>query len=211
MLRQGRRVQAARRHDRLRLARRAAGRAALRSGGAAAAGQVGSTGRHTRPSSATAGSPRRPTRRSSPPACASGAAARRRSRPRALGHEGRERKQFLAGEPCSLRLRSRPMTGSHRRALTRDARRGWPARRVGRSTPVALGWRTARATCVSTSPGCRSPTAASTSGSASSTRPASACCTRSTTRYVSSSIPAGETRLVRLDGSWAAQKIPSER
>ena len=49
---------------------------------------------------------RRPIRPSGPPGCASGGRAKQRSRAaRLVGREGRERQQFLSGEPFSLRLR----------------------------------------------------------------------------------------------------------
>ena len=83
VLREDPRVQAARRHDRLRLARRAGGRAALRPGGAAPAGRRRFDGDDARGDRAlpAAARGRRAAPTSSPPGCASGEAARRGSSP----------------------------------------------------------------------------------------------------------------------------------
>ena len=146
VLRQDLRVQAARRHDRLRLARR--GR---RSSGSASArcccarARSRSTARRTRRSPRYHRcSPTSAIRPSAPPACASGGAARRGSPTCAAASapDGEERQQFLAGEPLSLRLRIEAENGDRAAAApARAARRGRPPRRRRtRSTPPSVGW-----------------------------------------------------------------------
>ena len=156
-------------------------------------------------------SPPRPTRPSAPPACASGAPARRRSRRR--GSSGARagaaavprRRAVLAPAPDRGRERDRAAA-----AAARAARRGRPARRVGRARhrPRRLGRRTRELRYDVAR--CRSRTAASTSGSGSPTRAASAALARRRAHLLV--YPAGEERgVVRLEGSWAAEQNSEER
>ncbi len=176
VLRQDLRVQAARRHDRLRLARRDAGRAPLRARRAPARRRrrARRARRTTRSSATGACSPPSPIPPSAPPACASGGPARRRSRrPSCSAPDGEERQQFLAGEPLSLRLRidARERASPPPRLQLELRDDGGPARRLrrGRHGDARLGTARASGCSASTSSGCRSPTGASTSGSASAT------------------------------------------
>ena len=133
---------------------------------------------------------------------------------RLVGSEGEERQQFLAGEPFSLRLRIEAENGIAPPQLQLELRdEARPARRVGRARhrPASAG-RTVRATCATTSTGCRSRTAASTSGSASPTRAASGVLHWLDDALVFLVYPAGEERgVVRLEGSWAAEENSVER
>ena len=170
MLRQDLRVQAARRHDRVRLARRAGGRAALRRARAARTGEVEFDG----PTQDAIARYQRLLAASAIPAeleaglreWGSGEARDRSGA--LLGEDGEERKQFLAGEPMSLELRIRPTRARPRRALRSSSRRGRASSPPSDASRTAeLGWDAAPAseTLRFDVDRCRSPTAASSSAS----------------------------------------------
>ena len=189
VLRQDPRVQGARRHDRLRLPRRAGGRAALRPRGAAAPGRGRLRRRDARGDRASTGgcSPTSGAPTSSRPGCASGGAARRGSSrpgcstPTATSAASSRRASRLAVE---LVVASEPGVPPPRRLARAARQRRRRARRRHRRRPTSSAGtrRRASASCASRSTACRSPRAASTSAARSSRPTASGSCTRSTTR-----------------------------
>ena len=133
---------------------------------------------------------------------------------RLVGPEGEERRQFLAGEPFSLRLRIEAENGDRAPRLQLELRDeagllvasdvvdtaglGWDGRAAGR--------------CATTSLGCRSPTGASTCASASRTRGGERLLHWLDDALDFLVYPAGEERgVVRLEGSWAAEENSDPR
>ena len=214
VLRQDLRVQAARRHDRLRLARRRRGRAALRARGAAARRAASSsTARRTRRSSRyrrLLADERDPAERGAGPARVGerrGARSRRRG---CSGRTGEERQQFLAGEPLVAAAPDRrPSTASRRRGSRSSCatRRACSSRRTCSTRPSSAGTAPASASCASTSTGCRSPTGASTSASGSPTRAASGCYHWLDDALALRRLPGrrASAGVVRLEGRWTAE------
>ena len=216
VLRQGLRVQAARRHDRLRLARRHPGRAAVRARRAPARGQA----RVRRPDARGDRPLPQGARRRGRPGRARRRAARvgdRRGddrgraprRPRGAGAAAVPRRRaVLAPAPDRGGERDRAAA-----APARAARRGRPARRVGRARhgQRRLGGRDARAALR------RRPAAAlgrplPPAARARRRRPASGVLHWLDDALTFLVYPAGEERgVVRLEGSWAAEQNSDER